>query len=290
MQRGNDLPVLISNCTSEGTDGVLGRKTSPSKAIVIPPGKRGPAVTSARQTFFRSEVTDPRQGVRRQARLRRQGRRQGRRHRRDRGHDQGRPRARQGRHRLPAPRPVSRDEDDRGLRRGLLHRRRGHGLAVPARSCLGRPAPADEGQEVAVFHVQNARNVTLEGFRVVDASVLLRRPGRDQRPARGLRRAVAGHLQRRGRLHPVPRAWRRTTASICGCSAASSDFDNCQRATILAEQIYPSRHPQSKRFNTTLRVRGKDQSVPKDGFLGHHDHVQRRATPTTSRCRTARIW
>ena len=46
------------------------------------------------------------------------------------------------------------------------------------------------------------------------------------------------------------------------------DFDNCQRATILAEQIYPSRHPQSKRFNTTLRVRGKDQQMPKDGFLG----------------------
>ena len=47
-----------------------------------------------------------------------------------------------------------------------------------------------------------------------------------------------------------------------------ADVDNCSRATILFDQFHPSRHPQSKKFSTTLRVRGKDQAVPKDGLLG----------------------
>ena len=47
-----------------------------------------------------------------------------------------------------------------------------------------------------------------------------------------------------------------------------AEFDSCQRATVVFEQFHPSRHPQSKKFDTTLRVRGRDQSVPKDGFLG----------------------
>ena len=67
------------------------------------------------------------------------------------------------------------------------------------------------------------------------------------------------------------------------------DFDNCQRATILAEQLYPSRHPQSKRFNTTLRVRGKDQTLPKDGFLGIMT-LFNAGNPYESRWKTARAW
>lgn len=71
---------------------------------------------------------------------------------------------------------------------------------------------------------------------------------------------VAGFFQFRG-LSPRDRVHLRMVNGIV-------DFDNCQRATIVAEQIYPGRHPQSKKFNTTLRVRGKDQALPKDGFLG----------------------
>ena len=67
------------------------------------------------------------------------------------------------------------------------------------------------------------------------------------------------------------------------------DFDNCQRATILAEQLYPSRHPQSKRFETTLRVHGKDQTLPKDGFLGIMTMFNA-GNPYDIRCRTARTW
>ena len=125
----------------------------------------------------------------------------------------------------------------------------------------------DEGQEAAVLHVRNAGDVTLEDLKVStpgdyfdDAGMISVLHTAANAPSLVTYNDVGGFFQFRGLSHP-DRVHLRMVNGIV-------DFDNCQRATIVAEQIYPGRHPQSKKFNTTLRVRGKDQALPKDGFLG----------------------
>ncbi|MCY2996266.1 MAG: glycosyl hydrolase family 28-related protein [Planctomycetota bacterium] len=258
-------PVLISNCTSEGTEGVLGKAVA-EKALVIPPGKRGPAVTSARQTFFRSAVEIP-----------------------DKVFDAKRDFGAKGDGKaddtdaIVAAIQAAREHGKRAIAylphgqyrvtktievSGADYFIGGAGLGWQAGTLVvwGSPRPA-AGGEVAVFHVKNARHVTLEGFRASTPSVYFDDPGvisflheASDGPSRVTYDDIGGFTQFRG-LATHDRVYLRMLGGIV-------DFDNCQRATILAEQIHPSRHPQSKRFETTLRVRGQDQSLPKDGLLG----------------------
>ena len=254
--------VLVSNCQSDGTDSVLDTKT----AISIPPGKRGAAVSSARQTFFRTVVempgkvfdarrdfgakgdgkTDDTQALLATIQAARQHGKQAIAY------------LPHGQYRVTATIDVS----------GADYAIGGAGLCwqCGTRVFWGgkRPPP---GQEVAVFHVHNARNVTIEGLKVStpgdycdDVGVISALHTAADGPALVTYDDVGGFFQFRG----LSRQDRVNIKSIGGIL----DFDNCQRATILVEQFYPSRHPQSKRFDTTLRVRGKDQTLPKDGFLG----------------------
>ena len=128
----------------------------------------------------------------------------------------------------------------------------------------GGPAPAD-GSEVAIVRVKNANNVKLAGLKV--GSAYCDEPGLisilqegSAGPSLVAYDDVGGFTQFRG--------LGRQDRVFIGVLFNIADFDNCQQATILFEQFHPSRHPDSKKFNTTLRVRGKDQSAPKDGFLG----------------------
>jgi len=257
-------PVLVSNCACEGPKAVLGANFA-AKAIVIPPGKRGPAVSSARQTFFRDNVkVDGRVfDVKRDFGAKGDGKaddtdaivaaiKAAREH--GKGAIAYLP---HGRYRVTKTIEVFGDDYAIG----------GAGLGWQSGTQVswGGPRPK-EGSEVAVFHVKNARNVTLEGFRVgtpsdyEDSGVLSFLHETSASPSMVIYDDVAGFSQFRG-LAKHDRVYLKMLGGIV-------DFDNCQRATILAEQIHPSRHPQSKKFDTTLRVRGKDQSLPKDGLLG----------------------
>jgi len=263
--QGHASSVLISNCKAEGSEGVLGKSLA-ARAIVIPPGKRGAAVGSARQTFFQSTVkvlgkvfdakrdfgargdgksddTDAIVAAIKAAREQGQGAIAYLPH---------------GKYRVTRTIEVF-GEDYRIGGAGL-------GWQSGTQVAWGGPRPG-EGRETPVFHVKNARNVTLEGFRAATPSDYYEDPGvlsflheASDRPTLVTYDDVAGFTQFRG-LSGHDRVYLRMLGGVV-------DFDNCQRATILAEQIHPSRHPQSKRFDTTLRVRGKDQTLPKDGLLG----------------------
>jgi len=265
VQGGLNSAALISNCTSPGTDSVLDENLA-KQAVTIPPGRRGPAVTSARQRFFRSEVTVPGKvfDAKRDFGATGDGKAD------DtaallatikaaREHGQGAiaylP---HGQYRVTATIDISGNDYVLG---GA-----GHGWTVGTVVAWGGDRPP-EGQEVAVFHVSNARNVAIEDLTVSTPSVYFEDEGvisvlhtAADEPSFVTYNDVSGFFQFRG-LSKQDRVDIRMINGIL-------DFDNCQRATILAEQFYPSRHPQSKRFNTILRVRGKDQALPKDGFLG----------------------
>jgi hypothetical protein len=270
--RGTEIPVILSNCRSEGTADVLGLSDefgrAPIKALVIPPGKRGPAVTSARQTFFSSDVNV-------------------------------------GGKVFDAKRDFGAmgdgKTDDTEAITAAIAAAREHGkdaiaylpngeylvkktievagedyFVSGAGSCWnagtairwGGPAAA-EGSEAAIIRVKSANSVKLAGLKVGSpysdepGLVSILHEGSDAAsdgPATVTYDDVGGYALFRG-LGKQDRVF-------IGVLGGVAEFDNCQRATIIVEQFYPSRHPESKKFDTTLRVRGRDQSVPKDGFLG----------------------
>ncbi|MCL1856929.1 MAG: glycoside hydrolase family 55 protein, partial [Kiritimatiellaeota bacterium] len=53
-----------------------------------------------------------------------------------------------------------------------------------------------------------------------------------------------------------------------GTVSATIDIVNCQRATIVGDQVFVGTHPQSQRFETGLRVRGAKKAQGIGGFLG----------------------
>ncbi|HWE01756.1 MAG TPA: glycosyl hydrolase family 28-related protein [Tepidisphaeraceae bacterium] len=265
VQGSAGCAVLISNCKSDGTDGVLDAKLS-EKAITIPPGKRGAIIGSAQERSFQSEAHVPGKVF-------------------DARRDFG------------AKGDGNADDTDAVL--ATIKAAREHGAGAIAYlpcgqyrisrtidifgddyrvggagsgwTCATQVAWAgkrvEQGQEVAMFHIKNADHVVLEEFVAATPSAYYEDVGvisflqtPSDSPSFVTYNDVAGFTQFRG-LSQKDRVNIRMLDGIV-------DFDGCQRATILAEQIYPSRHPQSRRFNTTLRVRGHDQQLPKDGFLG----------------------
>ncbi|HZK83003.1 MAG TPA: glycosyl hydrolase family 28-related protein, partial [Humisphaera sp.] len=265
VQGSAGAAVLISNCKSDGTDGVLDAKLS-EKAITIPPGKRGSVIASAQQRSFRSDANIPGKvfDARRDFGAKGDGK-----------------------------------ADDTDAIVATIKAAREHGKGAIAYlpngqyrvsktidvfgndyviggagcgwSCATQVMWAgkrvEQSHEVAIFHIKNANNVVIEEFVAAtpspyydDIGVISFLHTASESPSFVTYNDVGGFTQFRG-LSQTDRVNIRMLDGIV-------DFDNCQRATILAEQIYPSRHPQSKRFNTTLRVRGKDQQLPKDGFLG----------------------
>jgi hypothetical protein len=273
MLPSHEIPVILSNCTSEGTAGVLGSsnqylKDTPIKPLVIPAGKRGPAVTSARQTFFKSDVKVGGKVF-------------------DAKRDFG------------AKGDGKADDTDAILATIAAAREHGKGAIaylpcgeflvkktieitgrdyrVTGAGCCwnagtavrwGGPAAA-EGGEAAIFHVKNATNLELAGLKVGSAYcdqprlISILHEGSDAAsggPALVTYDDVGGYTMFRGLRH--------NDRIFIGVLFGIAEFDSCQRATVVFEQFHPSRHPQSKKFDTSLRIRGGDQSVPKDGFLG----------------------
>ena len=258
--------VLISNCTSDGTESVLDKNLS-EKAIDIPAGKRGSVITSAREHSFRSEAHIP--GKVFDARRDFGAKGDGKTDDTDaivatinaaRIHGKGACIAY-----LPCGQyRVTKTIDIFGADYSLGGAGCGWSCATQVMWAGKRPEP---GQEVAIFHIKNANNVVIEEFVAAtpspyydDMGVVSFLHTASDAASFVTYNDVGGFTQFRG-LSQHDHVNIRMIDGIV-------DFDNCQRAKILAEQIYPSRHPQSKRFNTTLRVRGKDQQQPKDGFLG----------------------
>ena len=256
--------VLISNCRSEGTEGVLpaGYK---GNVVEIPPGKRGPAVTSARQTFFRSEVAIPGKvfDVKRDFGAIGDGK----------ADDTEAvlaaiKAARENGKGALAYLPCGQFRVTKTIEVfGKDYYIGGAGMGWGAGTVVtwGGPSPA-AGEETALFHVKNADRVTLQGFVAgppypfEEAGMYSFLQEASDGPSLVTYDNVNGMSLFRG-LGKQDRVFLKMLGGVV-------DIDNCQRATILAEQIYPGRHPSSKRMDTTLRVRGKDQALPKDGFLG----------------------
>lgn len=272
MLRSHEFPVILSNCKSEGTADILGCSKEyakePLKPLVIPAGKRGPAVTSARQTFFRSDVkvggkvfdakrdfgakgdgkADDTDAIMATIAAARE-------------HGKG----------AIAYLPCGEYKVKKTIEiTGSDYRVTGAGCCWDAGTAVrwGGPAPAD-GSEAAIIHVKNATNLDLSGMKVGSpycdepGLISILHEGSDAAsggPALVTYDDIGGYTVFRG-LGTNDRVF---TGVLLGIA----EFDSCQRATVLFEQFHPSRHPQSKKFDTTLRVRGRDQSVPKDGFLG----------------------
>jgi hypothetical protein len=265
VQGSRGAAVLISNCRSEGTAGVLDKNLS-EKAITIPAGRRGSVILSASEHSFRSEVQVPGKvfDVRRDFGARGDGKAD------------------------DTPAILAAIKAAREYGRGAIaylpcgqyrvtktidvfgadYVIGGAGAGwTCATQVMWAGKRAEPGQEVAMFHISNANNVVLEEFVAATPSAYYEDIGvisflhtASDSPSLVTYNDVAGFTQFRG-LSQHDRVNIRELNGVV-------DFDNCQRAKILAEQIYPSRHPQSKRFNTILRVRGQDQHLPKDGFLG----------------------
>jgi hypothetical protein len=257
--------VLISNCKSDGTDSVLDAKLSEA-AITIPAGQRGPAIASAQERSFRTDwnVSGKVFDARRDFGAKGDGKtddtdaivatiKAAREH--GKGAIAYLP---NGQYRVTKTIDIF----------GNDYRVGGAGCGWScATQVMWAGKRVEQGQEVAIFHIENANNVTIEEFVAAtpspyydDMGVISFLHTASDSPSLVTYNDVGGFTQFRG-LSQKDRVNIRMLDGII-------DFDNCQRATILAEQIYPSRHPQSKRFNTTLRVRGRDQQLPKDGFLG----------------------
>ena len=260
-----DIPVLLSNCESSGTRGVLPGSIKP---LVIPPGKRGPTVTSARQTFFRTDVkvggkvfdakrdfgakgdgkTDDTDAILATIAAARE-------------HGKG----------AIAYLPCGEYLVKKTIEiTGRDYRVTGAGCCWDAGTAVrwAGPAAADGG-EAAIFHVKNATNLELAGLKVGSAYcdepglISILHEGSDAAsggPALVTYDDVGGYTMFRGLRH--------NDRIFIGVLFGIAEFDSCQRATVVFEQFHPSRHPQSKKFETSLRIRGRDQSVPKDGFLG----------------------
>jgi hypothetical protein len=262
---GSGQQVLLSNCSSPGTDGVVPGSIKP---LVIPAGKRGPAVTSARQTFFRTDVkvggrvfdakrdfgakgdgkSDDTEAIVATIAAARE-------------HGKG----------AIAYLPCGEYLVKKTIEiTGRDYRVGGAGCCWQAGTAVRWAGPAaPEGAEAAIFHVKNATNLELAGLKVGSAYcdepglISILHEGSDAAsggPAIVTYDDVGGYTMFLG-LGKQDRVF-------IGVLFGIAEFDSCQRATVVFEQFHPSRHPQSKKFDTSLRVRGKDQSVPKDGFLG----------------------
>ena len=263
--QGGGIPVLISNCTSPGTEGVLAPALAKA-AVEVPAGKFGSAVTSARQSFFRSEV--PAGGKVFDAKRDFGAKGDGKADDTDAilatiaaARDHGR--------RAIAYLPVGQYVVKKTIEIT------GNDYCVAGAGCCwqtgtlvawGGPRP-EEGGEVAVFRVKNARNVSLEGFRIGTPSLYFDDPGvvsvlheasespsfvhYDDVGGFGLFRGLAAHDRVR-----------------IGIFGGILEFDSCGRGTVVVDQFHPSRHPDSKKFQTTLLVKGRDQAVKKDGLVG----------------------
>jgi hypothetical protein len=262
-----EIPVILSNCESKGTKDLLGLSQpskTPIKPLVIPPGKRGPAVTSARQTFFRSEVKLPGKVFDAKRDFGAKG--DGKTDDTDaivatiaaaREHGKG----------AIAYLPNGEYLVKKTIEiTGADYRFGGAGCCWNAGTAIRWAGPAAaEGSEVAIIRVKNANAVTLDGLKVGSAYcdepglISILHEGSDG-PSMVAYDDVGGYT--------VFRGLGRQDRVFIGVLFNVVEVDSCQRATILFEQFHPSRHQQSKKFDTTLRVRGKDQSVPKDGFLG----------------------
>jgi hypothetical protein len=130
----------------------------------------------------------------------------------------------------------------------------------------GGPAPG-EGAVAAVFRVANAHNLALEGFSIGTPSGYFDDPGvvsilheasdspsfvhYDDIGGFGLFRGLGSHDRVR-----------------IGIFSGILEFDSCGRSTVVVDQFHPSRHPNSRKFQTTLLVKGRDQAVAKDGLIG----------------------
>ena len=266
-----EIPVILSNCESKGTKELLGLSQpskTPIKPLVIPAGKRGPAVTSARQTFFRSDVTVGGKVFDAKRDFGAEG--DGKADDTDaivatiaaaREHGKG----------AIAYLPCGQFIVKKPIEiTGSDYRVSGAGCCWDAGTAVRWAGPAAaEGGEAAIFHVKNATNLELAGLKVGSAYcdepglISILHEGSDAAsggPALVTYDDVGGYTMFRG-LGKQDRVF-------IGVLFGIAEFDGCQRATIVFEQFHPSRHPQSKKFDTSLRVRGRDQSMPKDGFLG----------------------
>jgi hypothetical protein len=257
-----DAAVLVSNCRSRGTDRLLDTE----KAITIPAGRRRTAVSSAQQEFSRSEAQIPRKvfDARRDFGAKGDGK-----------NDDTRAvwatikAAREYGHRAIAylPHGQYRVTQTIGISGAdYVIGGAGSGWQCGTRVLWGGKQPA-VGKDIAVFHVGFATNVTIADLNVTTPSdyyedngvISVLHTGANV-PTFVTYDDVGGFFQFR-QLSPLDRVNIKTINGVL-------DFDNCQRAIILAEQIYPNRHPQSHRFDTSLRVRGRDQALAKDGLLG----------------------
>jgi hypothetical protein len=266
-----EIPVILSNCESKSTKELLGLSRpskTPIKPLVIPAGKRGPAVTSARQTFFRSEVKLPGKVFDAKRDFGAKG--DGKTDDTDaimatiaaaREHGKG----------AIAYLPNGEYLVKKTIEiTGADYRFGGAGCCWNAGTAIRWAGPAAaEGSEAAIIRVKNATNLELAGLKVGSAYcdepglISILHEGSDAAsggPAIVTYDDVGGYTMFRG-LGTNDRIF-------IGVLFGIAEFDSCQRATVVFEQFHPSRHPQSKKFETSLRIRGRDQSVPKDGFLG----------------------
>jgi hypothetical protein len=263
--QGGGIPVLISNCTSPGTEGVLAPALAKA-AVEVPAGKLGSAVTSARQSFFRSEV--PAEGKVFDAMRDFGAKGDGKADDTDAilatvaaARDHGR--------RAIAYLPVGQYVVKKTIEiTGSDYCVAGAGCCwqTGTRVAWGGPPP-EEGGETAVVRVKNARGVSLEGFRVGTPSDYFDDPGvvsilheASDAPSFVHYDDVGGFGRFRG-LGPHDRV-------RIGIFGGILEFDSCGRGTVVVDQFHPSRHPNSKKFQTTLLVKGRDQAVPKDGLVG----------------------
>jgi hypothetical protein len=266
-----EIPVILSNCESKSTKELLGLSRpskTPIKPLVIPAGKRGPAVTSARQTFFRSEVKLPGKvfDAKRDFGVKGDGKTD-------------------DTDAIMATIAAAREHGKGAIAylpngeylvkktieiTGADYRFGGAGCCWNAGTAIRWAGPAAaEGSEAAIIRVKNATNLELAGLKVGSAYcdepglISILHEGSDAAsggPAIVTYDDVGGYTMFRG-LGTNDRIF-------IGVLFGIAEFDSCQRATVVFEQFHPSRHPQSKKFETSLRIRGRDQSVPKDGFLG----------------------
>jgi hypothetical protein len=262
IQSCGGAAVLTCNCRSQGTDSLLDTEN----AITIPPGRRGSVVSSAQQGFFRSDVQVPRKvfDARRDFGAKGDGKSDDTRAvwatikaAREHG-NQAIAYLPHGQYRVTQTIGIS------GA--NYVIGGAGSGWQCGTRVLWGGQPPV-AGKEVAVFHVGFATNVTIADLNVTTPSdyyedkgvISILHTGANL-PTFVTYDDVGGFFQFRG-LSPSDRVNIKTINGVL-------DFDNCQRGTVLAEQFCPTRHPQSRRFDTTLRVRGNDRTLAKDGLLG----------------------
>jgi len=267
-------PFMVSNCTIDGTNAVISAHPDP---IVIPAGKLGPSVKSARQTFFKEDITVSAKVF-------------------DAKRDFG----------------ATGDgkADDTAAVKGVIKAARDHGKGATAYLPYGKylvketldisgddyivagagmgwqtgtmivwdGARGTEEEPVPVIKVSNAKDVILRDFKAVTPSYYFEDVG----VVSILHTTTPpfGHPSAGGELNTTFVTYDQIGGFLLfrdltekdyvniGTVAATMDIDNCQRGTIVGEQLFIGIHPQSQRFTTGMRVRGANKAFPKTGFLG----------------------